>query len=341
VDLDSEGNLYIGFVGSYDNEIFNFYNSVSKDGGKTFSEARLISEFYFPGFTKGSQGSTVIGINTRYFPSPYIVIDDSDNGNKDRIYATWTSPGIDSITPTGSDIYMCYSDDGGEVWTDPFILNNDSLPNSDQFYSSIEVNINGVPIVCFYDKRRDTTESHNTDYYITYSLDLDNLDFSLQYPLTKDPSDFSKIGNKTSGFGIGEYNKMVSTESYAIPFWSDGRKNDGDINVYMALIPLDGIDHTVGIQEIHLISDKISINNISPNPNNGNFNLNFNLKKSSDILFEIFNYTGQKVYSDNWGKTNTGNHYAEFDISSLISGVYILMIKSEFGYSTRKIIIEK
>ena len=340
VDLDKEGNFYLGFVGSYDSLNYNFYNCVSTDGGKTFSEPRKISGLYFPGFTVGSDRSSIVGIANRYFPSPYIAIDNSEDGNPNRIYATWTCPGIDTIEITGSDIYLCYSDDGGVNWTEPMIVNNDNLENSDQFYSSLEVNSKGIPILCFYDKRNDTTYNFHTDYYITYSTDLDDLDFSLQYPMTKEPSNFSKIGLKTNGFGIGEYNKIVSTATSAIPFWSDGRGNDGDVDVYMAIIPLDGEDYSVGLEEIHLVSDKIGINSISPNPNKGVFSLKLDLKSTSDLSFQIFDMKGQKVYHEDWGRKNSGSYNADFNISGLVSGNYIIKINSDFGFSTRKIIID-
>lgn len=340
VDLDKQGNFYLGFVGSYDSLNYNFYNCVSTDGAKTFSEPRKISGLYFPGFTVDSESSSIVGIKNRYFPSPYIAIDKSEDGNPNRIYATWTCPGIDTIEITGSDIYLCYSDDKGVTWTEPMIVNNDNLADSDQFYSSLEVNSKGIPILCFYDKRNDTTYNFYTDYYITYSTELDDLDFSLQFPMTKESSNFSKIGLKTNGFGIGEYNKMVSTATSAIPFWSDGRQNDGDVDVYMAIIPLDGKDYSVGLQEIHLVSDKIAINSICPNPNKGVFSLKLELKRTSDLSFQIFNLEGQKVYQEDWGRKNSGTYNADFNISNLISGNYIIKINSDYGFSTRKIIID-
>jgi hypothetical protein len=342
VDLDKEGNLYIGFVGSPDSIDYYFYLSVSTDGGQTFSNAKKISEFYYPGFTYGSTQSTIIGIRDRYFPSPYIALDNSDGIASGRIYATWTAPGIDTIEKTGSDIYLCYSDDQGSNWTEPVIINDDSLENSDQFYSNIEINPAGIPILCFYDKRQDTINNFNADYYISYALKTENPDFSVQYPLTSHYSDFSMIGKTNSGFGIGEYNKTVSTGSFAIPFWSDGRKNDGDINIYMALIPLDGKEYTVGTYEINLVTDNINISGIAPNPSLGNFSVNIDLKKSSGISFQLFDLTGKQIYYQNYHKQIAGKHIFNLKLNNIKNGIYILRINSDFGYISKKIeIIEK
>ncbi|HEB62739.1 MAG TPA: T9SS type A sorting domain-containing protein [Bacteroidetes bacterium] len=341
VDLDKEGNLYIGFVGSLDSLDYYFYNSVSKDGGETFSEPRKISKFYYPGFTSGSKQSNIVGIKDRYFPSPYIALDNSDGTSSGRIYATWTAPGIDTIELTGSDIYLSYSDDKGITWVEPVIVNNDSLENSDQFYSNLEINSAGIPILCFYDKRQDTLNNFKTDYYITYSLETEDPDFSTQYPLTSQFSDFSKIGAKTNGFGIGEYNKTVSTGSFAIPFWSDGRKNTGDINIYMALIPLDGNEYTVGTYEINLVTDKINITGISPNPSNGIFSVNLNLKESSKLSFQLFDLNGKQMFSKKYNNNLKGKQELKLKINNINSGIYILKINSDFGFITRKIEILK
>ncbi len=341
VDLDREGNLYIGFVGSLDSIDYYFYNIVSTDGGETFSNPRKISKFYYPGFTFGSTKSNIIGIQDRYFPSPYIALDNSEGSSSGRIYATWTAPGIDTVEITGSDIYLCYSDDKGLNWTDPIIVNNDSLKNSDQFYSNLIVNSNGIPILCFYDKRQDTINNYNADYYIAYSLNTENPEFNVQYPLTSQSSDFSKIGNKTQGFGIGEYNKTISTGNFAIPFWSDGRKNTGDVNIYMALIPLDGNEYTTGIYEINLVSDKISVSDIYPNPTNGNFSVKVNLKEASKLSFDLFDLNGKKIFYKKYDNPLNGTQIFNLKVNNIKKGIYILKINSDFGFISKKIEIIK
>ena len=338
LDIDNSGNLYFGFVGSYDSIRYNFYNCVSIDGGKSFSEPRKISELYFPGFTMGAERSTIVGIAARYFPSPYIAIDKSDGKHSGRIYATWTCPGIDTIEETGSDIYLSYSDDGGEVWANPIIINNDSLPNSDQFYSNLEVNSKGIPIVCFYDKRADGN-NQSTQYFISYALNPENLNFDTQFSMTESSSDFSKIGNKTNGFGIGEYNKTISTGSFALPFWSDGRKNTGDVNVYMAIIPLDGKEYTTAIKNISIIPDNISDILISPNPNNGFFSLSYNLRKTSNVSIDVFDISGKKIYTDEVSKKSEGIHFHNIDLTSYKKGIYIVKIKTDFGILSKNIIV--
>ena len=341
VDIDNDGNVYVGFVGSLDSLNYYFYNSVSNDGGQTFSEPHIISKFYFPGFTQNSLQSTIIGVMDRYFPSPYIALDKSAGPSSGRVYATWTAPGIEKFELSASDIYMSYSDDKGVTWVTPFIINNDSLINSDQFYSNLEVNSAGIPILCFYDKRQDSIYNHNTDYYIAYSLNRENPDFSTQYPITSQPSDFTTIGDNNEHFGIGEYNKTVSTKSFAIPFWADGRKNDGDLNVYMALIPLDGKEYPVGTYDINLVSDKFNILSIAPNPSNGEFSVEINLKNTTKLSVRLFDLSGKQLYYKRYNNQLSGKQTLNINLNNINTGTYFLKINTDFGYISRKIEIIK
>ena len=218
IDVDNEGNVFVGFVGSYDSKDYFVFNSVSTDGGLTFSEPVAISKVYYPGFTKESDDSDLTGISPdRYYPCPYLAVDKSYGLNDGRIYFSWTAPGIDSLLSGSYDIFLSYSDDKGKTWSLPSIVNNDKLDNSDQFYSTINVNESGIPVLCFYDKRKDAENNLQTHYFIAYPTSVDSLNFSVQFPVTAKPSDFSKIGDKTEDFGIGEYNKTVTTANYALP----------------------------------------------------------------------------------------------------------------------------
>lgn len=343
VDIDKSGNLYVGYIGSTDSLKYYFYNSVSKDGGKTFSDPRKISEVYYTGFTQGSKKDYIVGISEqRYFPSPYIVIDKSEDGKPNRIYATWTAPGIEEFEETGYDIYLCYSDDLGVNWSEPIIVNNDSKAGVDQFYSCIEVNSKGIPILTFYDKRNNNDISkHMTNYYITYSTNLDNIDFSLQYPITSEPTDFEKIQSGVNqDFGIGEYNKMITTGHFAIPFWGDNRDNDGDVNIYMALVPLDGVDYSVGLNEVNLVSNDISVGKIYPNPSSGIFNVDLDLKKVTDIQIEVFDIMGKMIHQIDKSKYSAGKHSVKINIENNKTNNCFVVIKTNYGNIVRKVVLD-
>lgn len=342
IDVDNEGNVFVGFVGSADSLNYFIYNSVSTDGGHTFSEPVIVSKVYYPGYTGGSAEAALTGVATeRYYPAPYLAVDKSNGIRKGRIYFSWTAPGIDSLSAGSYDIYLSYSDDKGKTWSLPMIVNNDKIINSDQFYSAINVNESGIPILCFYDKRNDIQKNHGTDYYIAYPESMDSLIFSVQFPVTAKESDFSLIGAKTDGFGIGEYNKTVTTANYALPFWADGRTNTGDINIYMAYVPLDGEDHSSGIEYINQINSSLQLISIAPNPAINSTSLIFANKKTSDIHLFLTDVTGKLVYENYLGITLTGEHTAEIDLTSFKSGLYFVRIQSSDGFAAARFNVVK
>ncbi|MBK7096931.1 MAG: T9SS type A sorting domain-containing protein [Saprospiraceae bacterium] len=342
IDVDADGNVFIGFVGSYDSLNYYFFNTLSTDGGLTFSEPREVSKIYYPGYTGGSDDADIVGVSSdRYYPCPYIAVDKSAGPNSGRIYASWTGPGIDSISAGGYDIYLSYSDDLGNTWSSPNIINNDKKNNSDQFYSTIDVNLKGIPVLSFYDKRKDLENNTNTDYFITYSNNPDSLDFSLQFPVTSNATDFTTIGDKTEDFGVGEYNKTVTTAHHAIPFWSDGRKNDGDINIYMSIIPLDGKDHSSGLNFIRKVEETLKIKNITPNPGKGMVEVSFELKNTLMVSYLITDLKGNALHKGHLGKYGSGDHSFELDLTSFENGTYLLTLNSGKIFASTKIIIQK
>ena len=342
IDVDAHGNVFVGFVGSYDSLDYYIFNSISSDGGLTFSEPRTVSKIYYPGYTEDSENASIEGVSSeRYYPCPYMAVDKSDGENSGRIYVSWTSPGIDSVNAGSYDIYLSFSDDLGISWSQPQVVNNDSLENSDQFYSTIDVNSKGTPVLCFYDKRSDKNNNLNTDYFMAYSSNEDSLDFSLQFPLTTKSTDFSTIGDKTEDFGIGEYNKTITTGHYAIPFWSDGRNNQGDINIYMSVIPLDGKKHYAGLEIMKLVTGTFKIHSVTPNPVKDIAEVNFETKNAIYADYFITDIKGSRIMNGKLGKLESGLHRFEMDLSSIENGTYFLTINGDHVFATSKIVIQK
>lgn len=341
IDVDNNGNVFVGFVGSYDSLNYYIFNSLSKDGGKTFSKPTIVSKVFIPGYTENSEYPDLIGVsNDRYYPCPYLAIDKSQK-HSGRIYYSWTSPGIDSLDTGSYDIFFSYSDDKGNTWSVPEIANDDKLVDSDQFYSTIDVNENGTPILCYYDKREDNTNNNKTSYYIAYSTNPDSLNFNVQFPISKKYSDFSKIGNKNESFGIGEYNKTVTTGSYAIPFWADGRKNTGDINIYMALVPLDGKSHSSATEITKMINGNIVLSKLNPNPAKNQITAEFDTKNTSEIVCHIIDLQGNSLIQKDLGKLEAGNHNVTINIEKIHSGTYLIALISENGFISKKFVVLK
>jgi hypothetical protein len=75
--------------------------------------------------------------------------------------------------------------------------------------------------------------------------------------------------------------------------------------------------------------------NIYPNPSGGIFNLQVSSAQLNGSL-EIFNVTGEKVYTSNIGGLQT-----ILNLQDQPAGIYTLILKSGAGVDTRKLTISK
>ena len=71
-----------------------------------------------------------------------------------------------------------------------------------------------------------------------------------------------------------------------------------------------------------------------PNPTNGKFNLVAKSLQNEILFIEIYNITGQKVYS----KISNTNEY-EYDTTNLIKGTYFVKIYTNQGICTKSLLI--
>lgn len=114
---------------------------------------------------------------------------------------------------------------------------------------------------------------------------------------------------------------------------------DGGNNLYIDNIYVgDGSIATTSVSEIQETLGSVSI---YPNPSNGNSTLEYSLNKESKIEIDIYNFQGQLVKSINKGVVKEGTYKVVLPINGLTDGVYFLVLKSETGNQSKKIIISK
>ena len=235
VAVDPIGSIHVIFYGSQDNKVtYQLWHTVSTDGGNTFNMPVKITNFKKTISIKGITDS-------RLYPAPQIAIDNSSSFYSGYLYVTFTAMGVNYYTFSGSDVYFTYSADNGKTWSIPKILNDD--PKNvikDQFYSSITVNPKGTVIISWYDGRNSTNsnlKNDNISYCMAYSFDGGQT-FTRNFFVSSIPTDFQTIRLQNGTFGIGEYNQVISTGGYAIPVWADGRKGNGDLDIYASVFPI-------------------------------------------------------------------------------------------------------
>lgn len=332
LDVDNAGNVHVTFYGSRDGYELAVYHSVSTDGGQTFSVPNKISDvkFNLPMF-QITPADTIPGVKTdRTYPSPYFAAD-KNNGN---LYMTWTAFGITSDAGQKSQIYFSKSTDNGNTWSTPIVVNDDNA-NVDNYYSSITVAPNGKVIVSWYDRRGDVANNYNTHYYYAVSNDGGN-SFESNLQVSLFPTDFAHVGDVNNGFGIGEYTQVLSTGAYTIPVWTDGRTNDGKLNIYAAFLS----PTFTGVGRIQSINENISMSDIYPNPVSDVAKVDVNLKKSSAVSIYVVDEKGVTVKN----VANTivdGKQTINFNVNGLNAGNYYLVLDSEeFGKIVKAFVVK-
>ncbi len=79
---------------------------------------------------------------------------------------------------------------------------------------------------------------------------------------------------------------------------------------------------------------------VSPNPNNGVFNLSFETTAKGDLGIDIFNASGQRVYTQSYPGFS-GKFAKQITLNSTSEAVYVLKIQHDKKTYTQKIIIQR
>ena len=147
----------------------------------------------------------------------------------------------------------------------------------------------------------------------------------LQVPVTSRQTNF-KVSN-VGTFNLGEYVQVLATKNFAIPFWIDGRNDNGNLDVYFGLWSLK----TLSINEIKPVTDKISVRDIYPNPVNNIFNLDFKLSANSGISINIYSADGKFLNNICDQYFSVGSYNKQISTAGLSAGEYLIVMQTDFG----------
>lgn len=334
----SDGTLVTIFYSQTITRVNSIYSAISSDGGKTFQTPVKITDFIFANsrLIPSSILDTIDGIDySRLYPSIYCASDNSISSQyRGNGYVTWSAFGVTTKSETGSDIYFAKTTDGGKTWSQPKIISNETGETPyHQFYPSITVNPDGIIVMSWYEQGVNGIKSL-TNYVVSFSFDGGET-FTKPIIANVTPTDFKTIGLKNNKFGIGEYNQIVATKNYAIPVWSDGRLNNGDLNIYAAFIPItDKTDVTVEkISSINQNSLQISV---APNPANQFFDLKFMNCKNAPVKYMLYDLQGNVILGNQTLEQNV-----QINSENLKSGSYFIQAEQNGIKAIQKVIINK
>ncbi|MDZ4712547.1 MAG: choice-of-anchor J domain-containing protein [bacterium] len=117
-----------------------------------------------------------------------------------------------------------------------------------------------------------------------------------------------------------------------------------DVTVDGVMIQVDNVSlfGTVGISQSGTnIPEKFSLAQNYPNPFNPSTKINFDLAKSTNVKLTVFNSLGQKVADIFEGFKPAGSYKADFNGSSLSSGIYFYRLETDFFTETKKMQLVK
>ncbi|WP_452600009.1 LamG-like jellyroll fold domain-containing protein [Pontimicrobium sp. MEBiC01747] len=80
---------------------------------------------------------------------------------------------------------------------------------------------------------------------------------------------------------------------------------------------------------------------IHPNASDGHFNIDFGITKVTDVTYNIYNLSGQRLLSERKVFNKAGNHRWKVDASQLSDGIYILEITSDLWKESKRLVIKK
>ncbi len=330
IDIDKSGGIHVSYFASTDKLNYALYHNLSEDGGKTFLAETKISDVHLMRFSGDEMTGQLNGFDwSRIYPCPHIVIDPTTQA----LYAVWTANGISNRLTNGTDIYFSRSEDKGVTWSPAAIVNDDAPGlGRDQFHPSISVNKRGVLVITWYDRRSDASNRF-TNYTMTTSLDGGRT-FTPNVPISSKPMDMLTVGRQNDNFGIGEYTQVLTTDWYVIPFWADGRTNDGDLNIYTAVLPLD---RPTQVEHMTSVNSEFRLIGLWPTPSSTTTSVKYELDRPMHVQLIVTDMLGRSVLSVVNSPMSAGEHVQEIPTGTLKAGSYLVTLITESGRSSTRL----
>ncbi len=208
------GALYVAFENFNVSGITNQYLVVkSTDGGQTFSApVRVTGVVDGPGTYPVCLGSQTLDEMCARVNA---------NGNLDldprsgSLYLTWADNRNGTATDTNTDVFVSKSTDGGGTWSPPLNVTGHSV--DDQFFPWLSVNPNGVVAIAYFDRQYTPPKLIDTSLAVSTNGGA-SFDISRVTEVSSNPD----LGFRL-GFFIGDYNALDTTARTALPFWTDER----------------------------------------------------------------------------------------------------------------------
>ena len=185
-----DGEVYVVWNNGLEHAV-GYVKSV--DGGKNFTDPRMIIHYNTMGVTKqlaeGWRHTVKSVVRAESYPS--LVCDTRDGQRRGWLYLTWAADSLPNV-------YFSRSTDGGNNWSSPVVVHSDTT--GDQFWQWIAMDPKNGDLAIMYLDSRNDPKNILTQCYVSYSSDggltwIDRLVSDTSFDLRKNPFGGSFAGD--------------------------------------------------------------------------------------------------------------------------------------------------
>ncbi len=315
------GEIYVGWA-SYDQLMFD----KSLDGGATW----LVHDKMITTVPDGWYFD-IPGIN-RCNGLPYTACDISNSAYRGNIYISWSDQrnGVDN-----TDIWICRSADGGDNWTPPIKVNNDTGV-AQQFMNSMTVDpATGYIYVVFYDRRNYLITDTLTDVYLAVSKD-GGTTFK-NFRISEQPF------NPGIGTFFGDYTYISAFNNVVRPIWGTFEKNLPTNRQKILTAIIDSTITGPGVYTANIVPEQNSLN-IYPNPFAGSTMVAYNIAEAGEVSVTLTDVSGRIVAQPEKDRiVQAGKNYLQVNAADyhLEPGLYFLTLRSHAYSITQKLVVKR